>query len=90
MMLDIFVSAVRSDNNFTIRNKTTGEEIVLKRASNGSHFVIRGMVVSLGSLTNIFRDTNRRFISLAPGDNEFEILNGTFSEMRFDYKYLYK
>src|SRR5699024_7328471 len=90
MMLDIFVSTVHSDNNFTIRNKTTGEEIILKRASNGSHFVIRGMVISFGSFTNIFRDTNQRFISLAPGDNEFEILNGTFREIRFEFKYLYK
>src|SRR5699024_6538574 len=65
MLLNIIVNAVQSDNNFTIRNKTTGEEIILKRASNGSHFVIRGMVISLGSITNIFRDTNRRFISLA-------------------------
>src|SRR5699024_9238615 len=90
MMLDIFVSTVRSDNNFTIRNKTTGEEIILKRASFGSHFRIRGMVCSFGSFTIIFRDTNRRFISLAPGDNEFEILNGTFREIRFDFKYLHK
>src|SRR5699024_3880036 len=90
MLLNIRANAVQSDNNFTIRNKTTGEEIVLKRASNGSHFVIRGMVISLGSITNIFRDTNRRFISLAPGDNEFEILNGTFKEIRFEFKYLYK
>ena len=90
MMLDIIVNAVQSTNNFTIRNKTTGEEIVLKRASTGSHFRIQGMVVSLGSITNIFRDTNRKFISLAPGDNEFEILNGTFREIRFDFKYYYK
>ena len=90
MMLNIIVNAVQSDNNFTIRNKTTGEEIVLKRASNGSHLRIRGMVVSLGSITNIFRDTNRRFINLVPGDNQFEILNGTFDEIRFEFKYLYK
>src|SRR5699024_5419351 len=90
MMLNIIVNAVRSDNNFTIRNKTTGEEFVLKRGSNGSHLRIRGMVVSLGSITNIFRDTNRRFISLAPGDNQFEILNGTFEAIRFEFKYLYK
>src|SRR5699024_3465284 len=57
MMLNIIVNAVQSDNNFTIRNKTTGEEIVLKRASTGSHFRIQGMVISLGSITNIFRDT---------------------------------
>src|SRR5699024_1760019 len=90
MMLNIHANAVQSTNNFTIRNKTTREEIVLKRASTGSHFRIQGMVISLGSITNVFRDTNRRFISLAPGDNEFEILNGTFKEIRFEFKYLYK
>ena len=90
MMLNIIVNAVQSTNNFTIRNKTTGEEIVLKRASTGSNFRIQGMVVSLGSITNIFRDTNRSFISLVPGDNQFEILNGTFGEIRFEFKYLYK
>ena len=90
MMLNIIVNAVQSTNNFTIRNKTTGEEIVLKRASTGSHFRIQGMVIGLGGITNIFRDTNRRFISLAPGDNQFEILNGTFGEIRFEFKYLYK
>ena len=90
MMLNINVNSVQSDNNFTIRNKTTGEEIVLKRASTGSHFRIQGMVISLGSITNIFRDTNRKFISLVPGDNQFEILNGTFGEINFELKYLYK
>ena len=90
MMLNIIVNVVQSDNNFTIRNKTTGEEIVLKRASTGSHFRIQGMVISLGSITNIFRDTNRRFISLVPGDNQFEILNGTFEEIRFEFNFLYK
>ena len=90
MLLNIIVNAVRSDNNFTIRNITTGEEIILKRASFGSHFRIRGMVFSFGSFTNIFRDTNRRFVSLVPGDNQFEILNGTFEEIRFEFKYYYK
>ena len=90
VLLNINVNAVQSDNDFTIRNKTTGQEVVLKRESKGSHFRIQGMVISLGSITNVFRDTNRRFISLVPGDNQFEILNGTFKEIRFEFKYLYK
>lgn len=90
MKLNIIANAVQSDNNFTIRNITTGEEIVLNRASTGSNFRMQGMVISLGSITNIFRDTNRRFISLAPGDNQFKILNGTFGEISFEFKYLYK
>ena len=90
MMLYIRASLLDSTGNFTIRNKTTGEEIILNRSSAGSHFTIDGMVISLGGIANIFRDTNRRFISLVPGDNEFEILNGTFEEIRFDFKFLYK
>lgn len=90
MLLNIIVTAVTATNNFTIRNITTGEEIILNRESVGSHFRIQGLTISLGSITNIFRDTNRRFISLIPGDNQFEILNGTFTEISFEYKYLYK
>src|SRR5699024_6785839 len=51
MMLNIIVTAVQSDNNFTIRNLTTGEEVILKIESKGSHFRIQGMVISLGSIT---------------------------------------
>ena len=90
MYLRIIASVVTSSNNFTIRNKTTGDEFVLNRSSSGYHVRLIGMIPSMGSINNIFRDTNRRFISLAPGDNEFEILNGTFNEIRFEFKYLYK
>ena len=90
MMLNITVNAVQSTNNFTIRNKTTGEEIVMNRESAGNDFRIRGMVISLGSITNIFRDTNRKFISLVPGDNQFEITGATFDEAQIDFKYYYK
>ena len=90
MYLRIIASVVTSSNNFTIRNKTTGDEFVLNRSSSGYHVRLIGMIPSMGSINNIFRDTNRRFISLAPGDNEFEILNGTFNEISFDFKYLYK
>ena len=90
MYLRVIASEVTSSNNFTIRNKTTGDEFVLKRESNGSHVRLIGMVASMGSITNIFRDTNRRFIRLAPGDNEFEILNGTFAQISIDFKNYYK
>ena len=90
MYLNIFATYVQSTGDFTIRNKTTGEEIILRRNSNRSHFRINGMIMSFGSFTNIFRDTNRRFISLVPGDNEIEVTGGTFERIDFDFKYLYK
>ena len=81
---------VYSTGGFTIHNRTTGEEVILNRVSNGSHFKMDGMVFSLGSIPNVFRDTNRAFISLAPGDNQFEITGGTFSACWFNFRFLYK
>src|SRR5699024_6922229 len=90
MFLRIIASYVNSPGNFTIRNKTTGDEFVVKRASSGYHVRLIGMIPSLGGITNIFRDTNRRFIRLAPGANEFEVLNGSFTQISIDFKYYYK
>ena len=90
MKITFNFTGVYTTGGFTIRNLTTGEEVILNRSSNGSHFKMDGMLFSLGAINNVFRDTNRRFISLAPGDNQFEIVGGTFSQCWFDFKYLYK
>src|SRR5699024_83862 len=90
MFLRIIASYVDSPKNFTIRNKTTGDEFVLNRSSSGYHVRVIGMIPSMGSITNVFRDTNRRFISLAPGDNEFEVMNGSFTQISIEFKYYYK
>ena len=71
-------------------NKTTGEtfsttaDVGLTR-----HFEINGMVVKSGA-KNIFRDTNRRFIRLAPGINEFDFSGATFDSLDFNFRFLYK
>ena len=81
---------VYSTGDFTIHNRTTGDEVILNRVSNGSHFKMDGMVFSLGSIPNVFRDTNRAFISLAPGDNQIEVTGGTFSACWFNFKFYYR
>ena len=90
MRITFNFTGVYTTGGFTIRNLTTGEEVILNRSSNGSHFKMDGMLFSLGAINNVFRDTNRRFISLAPGDNQFEVVGGTFSQCWFDFKYYYK
>ena len=90
MQITFNFTGVYTTGGFTIRNLTTGEEVILNRTSNGSHFKMDGMTFSLGAINNVFRDTNRRFISLAPGDNQFEIVGGTFSQCWFDFKYYYR
>ncbi len=80
---------VTTDGGFTIRNETTGEEHIINSAHERRHLRLNGMVVTSGNLNN-FRNTNRRFISLSPGDNKFTVSGGTFEEIEIDFKYLYK
>ena len=68
---------------------TTGDVLEINRTENRRHIRQDGINVTVGGV-NRFRDTNRRFISLAPGDNRFEITGAIFDEVRIDFKYYYK
>ena len=77
------------NGKMTIKNMTTGDVLEINRTENRRHIRQDGMVVTVAGI-NRFRDTNRRFISLAPGDNRFEITGATFDEVRIDFKNYYK
>ena len=89
MGLVIQISNATSSGNLSLKNITTGEEFKLNKEITNRNISLNGMNVRDGTV-NTFRDTNRRFISLAPGDNQFEITGATFSEVWFRFKYLYK
>ena len=88
MLLHIFVASTTGDS-ITIKNNTTDETFTLNRKMNARHIQVNGMVVTDGT-TQVFRDTNKRFISLAPGDNKITVTGATFNEIRFNFKYYYK
>ena len=88
MFLHIFVASTTGDS-ITITNNTTGESFALNRKMSARHIQVNGMVVTDGT-TQVFRDTNKRFISLAPGDNKITVTGATFNEIRFNFKYYYK
>ena len=77
------------DGKMTIKNLTTGDVLEINRTENRRHIRQDGINITVGGV-NRFRDTNRRFISLAPGDNRFEITGATFDEVRIDFKYYFK
>ena len=77
------------DGKMTVKNLTTGDVLEVNRTTNRSHIRQDGMVFTIAGV-NFFRDTNRKFISLAPGDNKFEITGATYDEARFNFKYLYR
>ena len=89
MYLNIGMRYVTTSGGFKIRNETTGEEHIINSAHERRHLRLNGMVVTSGNLNN-FRNTNRRFISLYPGDNKFTVSGGTFEEIEIDFKYMYK
>ena len=77
------------DGKMTVKNLTTGDVLEVNKTTDRSHIRQDGMVFTIAGV-NFFRDTNRKFISLAPGDNQFEITGATYDEARFNFKYLYK
>ena len=77
------------DGKMTVKNLTTGDTLIINSTENRKHIRQDGMVFTIGGV-NRFRDTNRSFISLAPGDNRFEITGTIFDEARIDFKYYYK
>ena len=88
--LEISVRNAVITNHLKIKNLTTNEEIIISDGfGQARHYEIFGMTIRRAG-TNIFRDTNRRFISLAPGENEFEITGAGFDSVWVNFKYYYK
>ena len=88
MFLHIFVASTTGDS-ITIENNTTGETFTLNRNMSARHIQVNGMVVTDGT-AQVFRNTNKRFISLAPGDNNITVSGATFNEIRFNFRFYYK
>ena len=81
------ITATGTNGMLEIRNKTTGDTFKVN-AEFGGDLVIDGMNTQLKG-TNVFRDTNRRYISLASGANQFEVI-GQYTDIEFDFRYYYK
>lgn len=89
MQLDIRVWNSTSNGNATIENLTTGDKFVMYREHTKSFINLFGTKILLGS-TNWLRESNRKFITLAPGENKIKISNTTFTDVTFDFPFYYK
>ena len=88
MYLDIVFADTRGDS-ITVKNKTTGEVLEINAKTTGHVVRQQGMVIYVGGI-NRFRDTNRRFIRLLPGINEFEVTGSSYSRASVYFKFYYK
>ena len=89
--MDLKIRIARGTSNGTVRvdNLTTGEFITFSRPVVNDNLDFFGTKVLLGA-TNRLRDSNRKFISLVPGENKIKISNIDFRFCTFDFPYYYK
>ena len=89
MPLSIMIYDVTSDNNFTVENLTTSEKFIAQRSLYKHSVNLKGAMFLLNKL-NRLRESNRKFISLAPGENKIKISNGSFKKIDFEFPFFYK
>jgi hypothetical protein len=86
----LVITYTGASTNLKIKNVTTGEEWAYTGTSaSGNNIKLDGVRSTKNGLS-IFRDTNRKVISLAPGWNDFVITgaSGSFS-VNFDFRFYY-
>lgn len=74
----------------SITNKTTGDKFTIINDWKGNHLTIESTKIIKATNVNALRDTNRKFISLVPGNNEIEVTGLDFTKVEFTFPYYYK
>ena len=76
----------------SITNNTTGDVYTFTDSLTSSDTLILQGVQTFKNDISSFRNTNRRIITLAPGENDFFVggLSGGLQSISFDFRYLYK
>ena len=88
--MDLIIRFSGQSENLRIENFRTGEVWQYFGTTDESDILVISGIRSLKNNFGIVRDTNRRLITLAPGDNEFQVSGniGDFTisfEFRFPY-----
>ncbi|WP_373442524.1 phage tail domain-containing protein [Staphylococcus equorum] len=89
MMLNIKLNYAKTEGNLRIENLTTGEVFIYKDRIENYHLILEGVKTKIG-LYNQLRNTNRKFLSLVPGENKIKISNGTFDSIKIDCPFYFK
>src|SRR5690625_4588956 len=77
-----------STSYFELRNTTTGDTFRVNEGAIGT-IVLDDSNITRNSL-NYLRQTNKQYITLAPGWNEFDILGATSARVLFDFRFYYE
>lgn len=71
-----------------LENLTTGDVFRVNESASGKTIVLDGPNITANGL-QYYRKTNRRFLTLAPGWNDFIIRNTTSRRINFDFVFYY-
>ncbi|MFS0820754.1 phage tail family protein [Bacillus sp. 1P02SD] len=88
--MDLVIEYKGASTNLTIKNETTGDEWIYTGTSSSSDVIKLNGVRSEKNGLSIFRNTNKRLITLNPGWNGFRLTgtSGTF-EISFKFRFYY-
>lgn len=88
--MPLLITFKGASTNLKIRNKTTGDEWSYTSTTTANDTIRLDRVRSTKNSLSIFRDTNRKLISIESGWNDFEIAGATspFS-ISFDFRFYY-
>lgn len=77
-------------NGVTITNRTTGDIYKYNGSVNGNTdtLVLKG-IQSFKNGVSVFKQTNKKLLSLAVGENNFQITGGTVYSIAFNFRFLY-
>lgn len=89
MDLEIEIVSPVGSKGFAIANETTNEKLVFNKEIYNDKLIVKHGQILLDN-ANVLRDTNRSFISLAPGLNKINITGGDIMYGYVDFKYYYK
>ena len=84
--MDLKIAIDGINGPYELNNETTGD-VFKYTGSNSGKLLLDGPSVTLGGL-QAFRDSNKRYITLAPGWNTFTQTQAR--EVKFDFRFYYK
>ena len=86
--LDITLKGVFA-KQVKMTNKTTGDVFIYNGALTATDTLKLTGIRTLKNDVSVLKNTNKKLITLNPGDNNFTIEGGTVTSIVFDFKYLY-
>lgn len=90
MDLKIRLYQLKTDGNFELTNHTTGETFKYLAPRTGNTVDMDGVQAFVGLQANRLRETNRKYISLAPGLNKISYTGGEMINIQFDFPFYFK